>query len=106
MTSATASSPKATRRLDAATASPAAWTASNRCSAHKQKKWTGLVCKAFMRGVMSAAASLRDVERGLSWYMRARVRSVPCPAALAVDVDEVSDVAFVHNVRRNLLQAA
>jgi GTP:adenosylcobinamide-phosphate guanylyltransferase len=63
--------------------------------ARKEKKWTHLVGKAFTRRVLSRAAALADVEAGLSAYLHARVVAVPCHPELAIDVDEVADVAFV-----------
>jgi len=68
---------------------------SNLFHTRKEKKWTGLVCEAFVQRVLSCTASLADMEAGLSSYLGARVRSVSCPPELAVDVDEVGDVAFV-----------
>lgn len=69
-------------------------------NARKKKRWAGLICQQFMRRLLACAASRADVEAVLSSYLRVRVKAVPADPGLAVDVDEVPDVAFVSTVLR------
>ena len=66
----------------------------------KKKRWAGLICQQFMRRLLARAASQADVEAMLSSYLGVRLRAVPADPSLAVDVDEVPDVAFVNMVLR------
>ncbi|UCC67122.1 MAG: NTP transferase domain-containing protein [Armatimonadota bacterium] len=66
----------------------------------KKKRWAGLICQQFMRRLLARAASQADVEAMLSSYLRVRLKAVPADPSLAVDVDEVPDVAFVEAVLR------
>jgi CTP:molybdopterin cytidylyltransferase MocA len=64
----------------------------------KKKQWAGLICKQFMRRLLGSIASLADVEAMLSSYLGVRLKAIAVDPSLAVDVDEVSDVAFVSAV--------
>jgi CTP:molybdopterin cytidylyltransferase MocA len=66
----------------------------------KKKRWAGLICQQFMRRLLARAASQADVEAMLSSYLGVRLKAVPADPGLAVDVDEVPDVAFVNTVLR------
>ncbi len=66
----------------------------------KKKRWAGLICQQFMHRLLARAASQADVEATLSSYLGVRLKAVPADPGLAVDVDEVPDVAFVNAVLR------
>jgi CTP:molybdopterin cytidylyltransferase MocA len=67
-------------------------------NARKKKRWAGLICQQFMRRLLARAASRADVEGMLSSHLGVRLKAVPADPGLAVDVDEVPDVAFVNTV--------
>ena len=69
-------------------------------NSRKRKQWAGLICQQFMRRLLARAASQADVEATLSSYLGVRLKAVPADPSLAVDVDEVPDVAFVNMVLR------
>jgi GTP:adenosylcobinamide-phosphate guanylyltransferase len=66
----------------------------------KKKRWAGLICHQFMHRLLTRAATKADVEAMLSSYLGVRLKGIPADPSLAVDVDEVSDVAFVDGVLR------
>jgi len=66
--------------------------------ARKKKQWAGLICQAFMSRLLGCAATRAEIEAALSAYMGLRLKGIEADPALAVDVDEVSDVAFVAEV--------
>jgi CTP:molybdopterin cytidylyltransferase MocA len=64
----------------------------------KKKQWASLICQTFMSRLVGRACARTDVEAALSTYLGFRVRAVESAPELAVDVDEVTDVAFVSGV--------
>jgi CTP:molybdopterin cytidylyltransferase MocA len=66
----------------------------------KKKQWASLICQQFMRRLLARAASQAQVEAMLSSYLGVRLEAIPADPGLAVDVDEVADVAFVDAVLR------
>ena len=64
----------------------------------KKKQWASLICQAFMGRLIGATCTRTDVEAALSSYLGLRLKAVESAPELAVDVDEVSDVAFVSEV--------
>ena len=64
----------------------------------KKKQWAGLICQSFMSRLIGCACTRGDVEAALSSYLGLRLRAVESAPELAVDVDEVTDVAFVSGV--------
>jgi CTP:molybdopterin cytidylyltransferase MocA len=64
----------------------------------KKKQWAGLICQTFMRRLVGCACTKADAEAALSSYLGCRLRAVEASPELAVDVDEVTDVAFVRGV--------
>ena len=64
----------------------------------KKKQWAALVCQGFMSRLLRCIATRSEVEAGLSTYLGLRVKAVDADPAIAVDVDEVTDVPFVGQV--------
>jgi CTP:molybdopterin cytidylyltransferase MocA len=58
----------------------------------KQRQWTGLIGPAFAERLARRALTLRDMQQGLSWYLRGRLRAVPADPEIIIDVDEPEDV--------------
>ena len=64
----------------------------------KKKQWAGLICQSFMGRLVGRACTRAEVEAALSSYLGFRLRAVVSSPELAVDVDEVTDAAFVSGV--------
>ena len=64
----------------------------------KKKQWASLICHSFMNRLLGCAVTRAEVEAALSGYLGLRLKAIEAEPELAVDVDEVSDVAFVAEV--------
>jgi GTP:adenosylcobinamide-phosphate guanylyltransferase len=64
----------------------------------KKKQWASLICRSFMNRLLGCAVTRAEVEAALSGYLGLRLKAIEAEPELAVDVDEVSDVAFVAEV--------
>lgn len=64
----------------------------------KKRQWAGLICQSFMSRLVGCTCTKADVEAALSSYLGFRLSAIESSPDLAVDVDEVTDVAFVSEV--------
>jgi len=64
----------------------------------KKKQWASLICQRFMSRLVGCTCTKADVEAALSSYLGFRLSAIESSPDLAVDVDEVTDVAFVSGV--------
>lgn len=61
----------------------------------KKKRWVSLMAKGFAVRLLAHTATIAEVEAGLGFTLQARLRVIGCAPALAADVDEITDVAFM-----------
>ena len=64
----------------------------------KHRRWTGLIGPAFAQRFARRTLTLHDMQEGLSWYLRGRLRAVPADPEIIIDVDEPEDVEYARRV--------